>query len=108
MGMNYYLRKKEERVHLGKSSAGWTFTFRGDKNNGVVDFATWLNRANELFNDGYTLSDEGDGPYHFSDLLDKIEKKRTEPNNQAKQYGVDDRYDWVDKDGNSFTDREFS
>ena len=33
MGSNYYLinKKKEQRLHLGKSSLGWQFCFRQNK-----------------------------------------------------------------------------
>lgn len=112
MGMNYYLRKNDEdgvgrKVHLGKSSAGWTFTFRGDTDNGVVDFDSWVNRVNTLMKEGWVLTDEGEGGvWDWTELLLKIQNKRLEPNNHAKQYPSE--RDWCDEDDNSFSDREFS
>jgi len=111
MGMNYYLRKNDEvgveqQVHLGKSSHGWQFTFRGDRANGVVDFDSWVKRVNTLIKDGWKLTDEGSGDSNFTELLLLIQRKRLEPNNHAKQYPS--KWDYVDADGNSFSDREFS
>jgi hypothetical protein len=111
MGMNYYLRKNDEvgveqQVHLGKSSMGWTFTFRGDRSNGVEDFDSWVKRVNVLMKDGWKLTDESEGgTCDWTELLLKIQNKRLEPNNHAKQYPCPNN--WVDKDNNSFSDREF-
>ena len=112
MGMNYYLRKKckcceqEQQVHLGKSSKGWQFTFRGDRANGVVDFPSWVERVNTLMKSDWKLTDEWEGgTCDWTELLLKIQRKRIEPNNHAKEFPSE--LDYVDADGNSFSDREF-
>jgi hypothetical protein len=117
MGMNYYLRKNDEvgveqQVHLGKSSMGWTFSFRGDRANGVVDFDSWVKRVNVFMKDGWKLTDEGSGDSDFTELLLFIQRKRLEPNNQTLSAKANPDYyneniSWLDEDNNSFTDREF-
>lgn len=115
MGTNFYMEKKcrccgeKKSVHLGKSSAGWTFTFRGDLENGVVDYASWIVRVRTLLNAGYTLTnDNGSDVKTLNDLVQLIQEKYVEPNNQAKDYGYNDDNNWLDENGNSFTNNEFS
>jgi len=112
VGMNYYLVKEDRpAIHLGKSSAGWQFTFRGDREAGVVDYSSWLDRAETLIAQGYTMTDEGMSPgnvpgYMLADLLAKIEKKRGLLDQQPSN--PDDTKEWNDQDGNYFIDAEFS
>jgi hypothetical protein len=51
MGSNYYIRphalwafepEQEQRVHLGKSSAGWCFLLRVYPERGINDLSDWL------------------------------------------------------------------
>ena len=119
MGTNYYLRVGEcknpcehcratELIHLGKSSAGWTFSFRaypepGDIGHGefgiagiVDDFASWR----KLLDFG-EVEDEYGKPVTKDELLAKVESKRGGRDNL---YGSDFR----DGGGHRFTSVEFS
>ena len=120
MSTNYYVRTEPscggkceqhchgEDIHLGKSSAGWAFTFRAyphpDYSNGVVtwnvtDYETWL----ELLSLG-TVFDEYGREVSPADLLAEIKSKRDGHHHVPQPVnGV-----FRDADGNDFIDREFS
>ena len=81
MGMNYYqvVTKKcphcnepinKELVHIGKSSAGWAFTFRAYP--GDIDtVADWRERL-----DGATIIDEAEQPISPTDFWQKVNDKQ--------------------------------
>lgn len=54
MGTNYYLRHKpcpicgsiKNEIHIGKSSCGWQFDFRGYKSENIVSYKDWLEEFN--------------------------------------------------------------
>jgi len=122
MGTNYYAHlnvcshcnKAEEIFHIGKSSFGWTFSFRGHKYNSptgepllsYIDWVKFLMRSN------VTIKDEYDRVISYQEFIDLVESKKTEPNNHtvyvAKEYPSQVRYCWTDQQGNSFSDQEFS
>lgn len=111
--MNFYMKKEckccgvIKETHLGKSSAGWSFSFKGDRDEGVKDFASWQARVEKLLADGYKLTDEGDSDIPLQDLLGSIMRKKSFGSQYTEPYDGD-RRDWVDPDGNDFTDCEFS
>lgn len=119
MGTNYYVRTppscggkceqhcRGEEIHLGKSSAGWTFTFRAyPAPDGygtpeavtwpVDDYASW----HRLLSLG-AIFDEYGSEVSAGDLLVKIEGKRGGRNTL---YGSD----FIDANGNRFVSGEFS
>lgn len=113
MGTNYYVRTPPsplglfpgEEIHLGKSSAGWTFSFRAYPDPElspqhvtwpVRDFPSW----HRLLSLG-AIFDEYGREVTAEDLLVKIEGKR---GGHDALYGSDYR----DPDGNRFTASEFS
>jgi hypothetical protein len=112
MGTNYYVKPEGASsddqsmwIHLGKSSAGWTFSFRAypDPDNAppavswpVTDYASWL----EVLDLG-TIIDEYGRITHPNELLELIRSKRGGRDNM---YGSDFR----DADGNRFCSAEFS
>ena len=122
MGTNYYLvnnccescKRYDRAIHLGKASGGWTFTFRGYRQQYAEDYRTKLNVQN--FNEwcemietqlaeGYQIKDEYGSDCSQTDLFSLIERKRSEPNNHAMKHPSDS--DWVDIDDNSFSSAEF-
>ena len=79
MGANYYVHtnmcnhcERYDRVHIGKSSAGWKFLVDVDRL-----YYTNFNEFIEFIrkNDG-NIWDEYDRPISFDDLMDKIEAKK--------------------------------
>jgi len=88
MGTNYYAVKKKpslnrEIIHIGKSSAGWKFLFRGyqkesdytsvrnDLNiNSIEDWGEFLS------NDEYVILDEYDDEISYEDFFALVEDKQ--------------------------------
>lgn len=107
MGTNYYAIKRKpkivkykyyERIHIGKSSAGWKFVFQdNDKFHSYDEFKQWLENSK---ND-YMLRDEYGNEINAEDLLKLIEEKQKESNTD------DFRYD-KNVNGYRFSEGEFS
>jgi len=108
MGTNYYTKLNEcskcgryDEIHLGKSSAGWQFTFQyngGQFYKNVKEMKAWLKNKN--------IIDEYGDPVTYTRFWVMVrQKQKTEFKNHAKEYPSD--YDFV-IEGYSFTDREFS
>jgi len=108
MGINYYLAKnycnkcnRYESIHIGKSSYGWTFSFRAYKN--IRSFDDWKKEfiGNRIF-------DEYGKEITINDFVKMVESKKIfngkEADNHAKLYPQDS---FLDKDNNSFSDYEF-
>ena len=119
MGMNYYLEldkcptcgHAKERIHIGKSSMGWSFSFHGIRDPWsdyqVRSYQDWL----ELFSRGQIFN-EDDEKIEIKDFKDMIERKKdgkkhmiecqiTHPEHARKDC-------WLDEEGNSFSEGEFS
>jgi hypothetical protein len=107
MGTNFYMQLHESTdasVHLGKYSAGWEFTFRGDKTNGVVDLRSWYARVEKLSQEGYVLwNDNGSTISTPVELLRLIKEKKGAKKSEPKSNN-----EWLDPSGNYFLDEEFS
>jgi hypothetical protein len=115
MGCNYFLRTNQcndcnryDEKHIGKSSAGWRFTFRGYRH---FDFETdqevtvigTLAKWKELFfTDGAQIFDEYGKEITIPDFLAKVEAKRKD------HYALRNIDDWLDGEGNYFCDADFS
>ena len=118
MGTNYYMRYKsktceccnrtDEEVHIGKSSHGWTFSFKGYANDTdnprIEDIEDWV----------FTLSDKDTYIVNeYEDIVDKDEfwtmvheKALNKDNkNHSELYNSGN---WLDKSGHSFNGGEFS
>ena len=126
MGCNYYLRKNEckhcnryDDIHIGKSSAGWTFSFRGYKDydykdngfdNPVISWKDWK----EILRKEDNIYDEYNQKISFKEFEKLVESKKEQPNNHVtyceKEYADTDYLNhlWLDEEGNSFSDSEFS
>ena len=125
MGTNYYHRtdicehcdRYSER-HIGLSSGGWQFTFRGynDVMPKILSFEDW---KRELKN-GKIFSGYGE-EICFEEFVAFVEEKQTgtfndKPNKNHYDYckkeagnrGYDMRGDWKDDEGYSFSNSDFS
>jgi hypothetical protein len=105
MGTNYYLHKKclcgeatiGEPIHLGKSSAGWAFSFRGytyptiyDTLPGPVKAVESIEQWEDLVRlPGYTIMDE----YGNDSYQDKEEFIRWAKSKPGLQHGIEIRKD---------------
>ena len=127
MGCNYYLRKNEckhcnryDDIHIGKSSAGWTFSFRGYKD--TDDYTSYLINVpveswkdwQEILRKEDNIYDEYNRKISFEEFQKLVESKKEQPNNHVtyceKEYADTDYLNrlWLDEEGNSFSDSEFS
>ena len=109
MGTNYKLRKNicdkcnhsAEELHIGKSSCGWTFTFRAHDEPFIHSVEDWRKELpkGRIFNEyGEEISED-----EFWEIV-KAQKKLS--HNHARENPSPN--DWIDNDGNSFTRTEFS
>jgi len=116
MGTNYYLiqgkacqscgeeankREDRDKRHIGKNSAGWSFTFRGY--DAITSEQDW---KKEIGNDGCIVNEYGED-VSVEQFWTLVESKRghTPPCNET--YPSDHDY-WIDNCGNQFSRREFS
>lgn len=130
MGTNYYLHfnhcdccNRFDQIHIGKSSTGWRFTFRGyldldelDKVPDVPDqlsvrsFEDWQRIINQ---DDCEIYDEY-GRHHTKESFYNLVKDKRELKSQAAYSISSERHTsykedyWHDEYGNSFTGREFT
>jgi len=124
MGTNYYLDRdtcptcghSKERFHLGKSSYRWSFSFRGYRSLYEVEsigmpvlcLKDWL----ELISTG-KIKDEYEKEIPEKELIKLVEEKKDSKFNHTiycKEHYPEhaDRDCWVDEEGNSFSEGDFS
>lgn len=126
MGTNYYARvnccshcNRYDQIHIGKSSMGWAFSFRGYTKQGY--FSELPERFEHLtirsFQDWKTFLENPDVNI-YDEYGDQISKEDFFSLVKAKQGGkvsaneyspyIDKSTVWVDDEGNSFSSTEFS
>lgn len=126
MGDNYYVASNhceccdryDEDYHIGKSSYGWAFSFRGYKAERLVSWSAWK----EFLRDKIIMSEYGER-IDYDWFVDHIETykspgyvdKNGRKNQLHNEAGRNDKYpwfnpeyDWDDEQGYSFSSREFS
>lgn len=107
MGTNYYARyeicescDRYEEEHIGKSSAGWTFSFHAtDEIRSYVDWLTFLNDKD------VKIFDEIGAEISLQDFKKMVETKQKEERNHAPIYTEGS---FKDDEGHSFSEDEFS
>jgi len=117
MGTNYYWHPltfvcptcdhtDEEKIHIGKSSAGWTFHF-----NGTDEIRSWKDWQAKFCENGKIIDEYG-GTITAVELNKKVLAKMKAPSNaldDMKLYSLELwREMWKDDDGHIFSDCEFS
>lgn len=108
MGTNYYAREGicehcgsyKNSIHIGKSSAGWTFTFHATDE--IRNYQQWLHYLSQ---EGIEIFNEYDDKFTIEDFKDIVESKKEEKFKHAVECD-DDSY--LDKEDNSFSPHEFS
>ena len=126
MGTNYYLHtdvcahcnRERERIHVGKSSSGWPFLFRGYSKwppDGVPHPITsalgWRQYIEQAIAKGAVLLDEYGQRQEAAEFWEFVEGKQGDtrgPNATPNyQHGVR-ASEWTDSEGYRFCDNEFS
>jgi hypothetical protein len=123
MGTNYYVAtnhceccdRYDEEYHIGKSSMGWAFSFRGYPSERLESWKQWK----EFLKD-QIIMDEYHERIAYDSFVQMIETHkapgyiRENGHKNLTHNTADDgewfnpEYDWDDPDGYSFTIREFS
>lgn len=112
MGTNYYAKAKTckccghtpEDFHIGKSSAGWTFTFRAHPE--IRSYKQLLEYLSDK-----QIVDEYRREVSLRKFMRLVERKRKGPHCMAIYEKSDEccpNDSFLDEEGHSFTDREFS
>lgn len=125
MGTNYFHRTNicdccgrfDER-HIGKSSGGWQFSFHGYRPDEVwgstVSIESWEDWKELLIGEPF-IFDEYKKQISLNEFFVLVSKKQANPKNLNHttyclgRYGSDvDASNWLDPEGYSFSDTEFS
>lgn len=108
MGTNFYAREEicktcghaKKEIHIGKSSFGWTFSFHASEE--MRSAKLWYMFLSQK---DVKIFDEYDREISFEDFKNYIDSKKKEKHNHAKEYPEGC---FIDQEGNSFSEREFS
>jgi hypothetical protein len=129
MGTNYYVAKNyceccdryDKEYHIGKSSHGWAFSFRGYRSEQLVSWQAWK----EFLKDKIIMN-EYQQQVDYGRFVEYIEGPKSpgfirsngKPNLQHNEEGrkpspsgfswFNSEYDWDDDQGYAFCSREFS
>ena len=121
MGTNYYLVEPNSppcehclrpypvvEHHIGKSSAGWVFSFHSPEG-GPKTVAQWRTVIAECIDRGGHIRDEYNAPCSQTEFWEFVERKKTSPRSQALEHPRNDTWyrTWMDE-GCSFSTGEFS
>jgi hypothetical protein len=128
MGTNYYVMtnhcqccgRYDTDRHIGKSSFGWSFSFRGHRDEGL---ASWRDWKFYLFSTNAMIVDEYGRDMPYAEFVEMIETykapgymyKEGHQNLQHNTQGKNGKHawfnpesDWDDADGYAFSAKEFS
>ena len=122
MGTNYYLRlfpcptchKSDESLHIGKSSYGWTFSFRGyDGSTGEPVIKSEKDWRRVMKEPDRGIYDEYGRNISYKRFWQLVSKKKISRNNHTdycKEHypGEECGKNWKDDKGNSFSGYIFS
>lgn len=130
MGTNYYLRtetctncnRSYDGLHIGKSSHGWQFHFRGYLDQSIVCYEDWLNEFNDKrkriyneYGESYTIEKfkevveskkEGLNHYNVTNNIPMTEKEKEYCKDKFNPYKSEYKC-WKDNNGFTFTDNVF-
>jgi len=124
MGTNYYVaeniceccKRYDDKYHIGKSSWGWAFSFRGYKYGGLTTWQKWKDYLKDK-----KIYNEYREPVDYNWFVEYIETEKAPHyvrydghknlvhNEEGRKEGwFNPEYDWDDPEGYSFNSREFS
>lgn len=116
MGTNYYLKFKQPDpcphcgkfdaipdMHIGKQSAGWRFSFHGYREKGITSWNAWAAFLAANVGRGARIVDEYGKSLMLGEFIAAI---RFTGKCHAELYPGPD--EWIDSQGNSFSECDFS
>ena len=83
-------QKSKEYIHIGKSSAGWKFTF----NNNEWRYYTTIDELKEWLKSHLIISEYGD-VISFEDFWNKVESKQNTQEHEGENYVLIEGYDFL-------------
>lgn len=106
MGTNYYTTPKPpceccgrpfERLHIGKSSAGWTFHFASYPEMGLTSWKSWRKYLSDFDTE---IVDEYDRGVAFKEFVGRVESsqgndKHANDKVDAEGYSISDSWDFT-------------
>lgn len=120
MGVNYYLHLKDNHsLHIGKSSSGWRFCFRGyrDQEQLIESYQAWRVLILDALAKGCRLCDEHGNALSAQQFFYLVGTKTTDPMDYvtyclASPYACVRRHGqqecWRDREGHPFCETEYS
>jgi hypothetical protein len=126
MGCNYYHRTnicegcgRYDEQHIGKNSAGWTFSFQGyyEDNDPDDDESTPPATAIHSYRDWLRVLEAGGKIYNeygervtLEEFKELVEDRRTAPHNHTTYCQIHHPTDdcWLDEEGHSFSSADFT
>ena len=102
MGTNYYAKVGKEKIHIGKSSYGWTFCFHATDT--IKSYEEWIKF---IENNDIKIIDEYFEEFDLMFFVKLVESKRDAKRNHAREFSHEDG-SYLDSDGNSMSPGEFS
>jgi hypothetical protein len=116
MGTNYYYERETcsecgnlEELHIGKNSCGWSFSFRGYDD--IRSWQDWKKKIQEPFNNAWIYNEYGEEIKvpDFINLVEAVLEDDLNHTTEMKKESPDSCNGlWIDEDGYSFQDSEFS
>lgn len=108
MGTNYYMRidpckycgSSNDILHIGKLSGGWTFSFQAHDNiKSFKELIKFINSHNA------EIYDEYEKKISLNNFKELVKSSKNEKHNHTKEYPEGS---FLDEEGNSFSEGEFS
>jgi hypothetical protein len=124
MGTNYYLEynhckkcNRLDEIHIGKKSYGWSFGFHGVKKDDVEDereeIKSWQDWKKKIQEKGCIIRNEYNETVSAKEFIKIVETSKKNKSNlnhyiEMKKEGFKMRGEWLDEEGYSFSEGEFS
>lgn len=108
--VNEDIIKEDNKIHIGKSSAGWLFNFQTQYREECAwgcyeDVVNWLKRNTQGRSASYIIVDEYNRKQTLEEFIDLVDTKQKDPRNLSNP---DNFTHCRNVNGYRFSDREFS
>lgn len=107
MGTNYYLKFKDEELHIGKSSNGWKFLWRAYPELEIYTIRDWIHfiLVNELESNLYDEYKDSIDMIEFFEKIANNKRREKDFGKEIKEHSKE--FIYQDAENNDFTMEEF-